>query len=436
MKSIPLLARIYILLLILTTVVVVARSVSILTIDLIHLAILLVVAVAIAGLDAVPVHIYGEDTELTLSGSVKFAAVLLFSPPFAIMAAFLGTLMSEVPVRREWFKKAFNVSVMTLTVAVVAVIYNLLHQPDVDYFGSVQNILALVIAGLADLAVNSTLVTLMFNLAMRVSFSYFWLQNYSQLVLHELSMMPLGAFLAVLWRFNPISVALAGLPLFVVRHAYTVANDLQQQTHDALYALMRVVDERDHNTYNHSERVSNYARAIAEALNLTPKEIRVIAPAALLHDLGKVGMVDEILFSPKVLNPNERVEAQAHAEIGADLLSRFPLFQEGANLVRHHHERYDGKGYPDGLKGDSIPIGSRIISVADSYQAMTEERPYRRALSREEAVAQLVQNSGTQFDPRVVEVFTRILPALSAEEDKLDAVAPLLEKQRVGAEAG
>ena len=144
---------------------------------------------------------------------------------------------------------------------------------------------------------------------------------------------------------------------------------------------------------------------------MPPEEIEIIAPAALLHDLGKVGMADDILFSTDSLNPAEKEQAQKHAEVGAMLLSKFPLFDKGTPLVRYHHERFDGKGYPEGLKGEDIPLGARIISVADAYQAMTEERTYRRALSQEEGIAQLIQGSGTQFDPHVVESFIRVIQA-------------------------
>jgi putative nucleotidyltransferase with HDIG domain len=203
---------------------------------------------------------------------------------------------------------------------------------------------------------------------------------------------------------------LAILPIFIVRNSYQLANQLQQQTKDALLALMQVIDERDQHTFDHSRNVSKNSRSIAEALKLPQDEIETIASAALLHDLGKVGMADGILFNPKILNAEERRSAERHAEIGAILLSKFPLFEKGANLVRHHHERYDGKGYPDGLKGEAIPIGARIISVADAYQAMTEERPYRRAFTHDMAAKQIAAGSGSQFDPKVVEKFLELYP--------------------------
>jgi HD-GYP domain-containing protein (c-di-GMP phosphodiesterase class II) len=369
-----------------------------------------IVASGIVILDAIPIDLYGEQVEVTLSDTVKFASVLLCPPAVVILGAFLGTLLWEVHTKRSaWVKKLFNISEMTLTWAAVALVYLLLHQRNFDLFDSFQNVLALILSGSTDFLVNSFLVALVISLASKLPLRYVLARNYRQIVWSELSMIPLGVFLAVLWRVNPVSIILAALPLLVVRQSHKIANDLQGQTHDALLALVRVIDERDHHTSDHSDQVAKYAQVIAEALDLPQEEIEVIVPAAQLHDLGKVGMADDILFNPKLLNPEERKSAQQHAEIGAVLLSKFPLFDKGAVLVRHHHERYDGTGYPDNLKGEAIPIGARIIAVADAFQAMTEARPYRGALSREEAIVQLIAGSGTQFDPMVVQAFVRIL---------------------------
>lgn len=423
MAALPWKARIYIFLL--TALMVGAVSYSSLNLgsNVTSWVVALLVAVGVAILDAIPIALYGDRVEVTLSSSVKFAAVLLCPLPVIVLGTFVGTLSGEIPAKRPWFKKMFNVSAITVTWFVVAWVYLVFHQPSADYFDSVQNVIALMLAGLTDYVINSILVASVISFAARLSFRYVLWQNYRQIVWHELTMMPLGAFLAVLWRFNPVSIVLAVLPLLVVRHSHQVAIDLQRQTEEALRALVRVIDERDHHTFDHSERVSNYARMIAETLDLPQEEIDTIAPAALLHDLGKVGMADDVLFNPKRLNPEERKRAQEHAEVGAMLLSKFPLFQKGAHLVRYHHERYDGKGYPDGLKGTDIPLGARIMAVADSYEAMTEDRPYRHALTQDEAIAELIKGSGSQFDPQVVQAFLKVLK-YPPEELQAPAVVP------------
>jgi HD-GYP domain-containing protein (c-di-GMP phosphodiesterase class II) len=164
---------------------------------------------------------------------------------------------------------------------------------------------------------------------------------------------------------------------------------------------------------------------MAQAIDLPQEEIEVIASAGLLHDPGKVGMADDILFKDKKLDPSERASAERHAEIGAMLLNKFPLFAKGANLVRHHHEHYDGNGYPDHLKGEAIPIGARIIAIADAFQAMTAERPYRHAMGQEAAIAELQRCSGTQFDPNLVKTFIEILRSSPAPAPQPAAALPV-----------
>jgi putative nucleotidyltransferase with HDIG domain len=366
------------------------------------------VTAVVAILDIMPIKPYGSSVEMTISNVAKFAAVLMFPPAVPILATCLGTLVGELASRRPWFKRIFNVAVMTVTFAVVVAVYTFLNQPHADLLSSPQSVIVLILSGLTNFGVNSVLVGLVISLAGEISFRYVWLQNYSKVVLHDLTMIPLAISVAILWRFSPLTVSLAVLPLLVVRHSYQTTNYLQRQTEDALKALMRTVDERDNETFDHSERVSKLAKEIGKAMGMPPAELDLLVPAALLHDLGKVGMESNILFKPGGLTPAERQRAQRHAAVGAELLSKFPLFEKGALLVRHHHEQYDGNGYPDRLKGEKIPLGARIIAVADAYQAMTEDRPYRRALPPEQALGEMRKCSGTQFDPRVVQALIQI----------------------------
>lgn len=422
MSALPLSARIYILLLTALTIIAVLSSALALGTDSTAWAGVALVAFFIAFLDAFPITlgyigpllvVSTSDVEVTVSDAVKFASILLYPAPMALLGIFLGTFVAERRTKRVWFKQAFNISEMTMAWASGAWVYDNFHQM-VELFGSPENVLVLLLAGLTAFAVNSFLLALVISLAARLPFRYVWFRNMPQVIRQDLGLLSLGVVLAILYRSNPFTVVLAALPLYIVRHSFNVANHLAVQTNDALAALVKVVDERDEHTFDHSQRVSNYSRRTAEELGLDQREIDVIASAALLHDLGKVGMSDGILFSTKKLSQDERRSAQRHAEVGATLLARFPLYQKGANLVRHHHEHFDGNGYPDNLKGDAIPIGARIISVSDSYQAMTEERPYRKALSREQAIAELHRCSGTQFDPEVVAAFIRILQRAEA----------------------
>ncbi|MGI6705536.1 MAG: HD-GYP domain-containing protein [Clostridia bacterium] len=173
--------------------------------------------------------------------------------------------------------------------------------------------------------------------------------------------------------------------------------------------LANIIDERDEYTYDHSDRVAEYARKIAEHLQLPLSTIDEIEMAGRIHDLGKIGIEDKILLKKSKLTEEEFEKIKKHPEIAYRLLKKLKPYKEGVNYVLYHHERMDGKGYPCGISDKAIPLGARILAVADSYDAMTTDRPYRRALSKAEAIEELRRNAGTQFDPTVVDIFIRLL---------------------------
>jgi putative nucleotidyltransferase with HDIG domain len=405
MSALPRLATFYITLLIALALGAVLFSTFQIGYDIALWAIIFVLSMGIALLDIKPVKLFGEKIELTVSTAVKFAMVLLFPSSVAILATFIGTTIGELPAERAWFKKMFNSAQLTVSMVASALIFRTIYQPQIDYFGSARNVLAVTVSAASHYLIGSILICLVISLVTNTRIISVWIGSLSQVVWYELALYPLGIILAILWLYNPLTIVLAGMMFLVLRHSDQVAVQLQRQTHDALRALMQVIDERDHHTYDHSERVSRNASMIAAAMKRPSEEIEIIGSAALLHDLGKVGMADDVLFNTNILNPEQKQHAQRHAEVGAMLLSKFPLFAKGSDLVKHHHERYDGKGYPTGLKGNQIPIGARIISVADSYEAMIESRPYRKAMTQEKAIEELIKGKGEQFDPEVVDAF-------------------------------
>ena len=170
---------------------------------------------------------------------------------------------------------------------------------------------------------------------------------------------------------------------------------------------------RDGSTGEHSDRVVELAQRIGEKLGLERRELRDLGYAARLHDIGKVGVPDAVLFKAGPLEEDEREVIQHHAVAGAMLIGELPGLEAVARIVRHHHECYDGNGYPDGLSGRDIPLSSRILSAADAYAAMTEDRPYRRARPRFEVDREFKDCSGSQFDPYVVAALREVVAASS-----------------------
>ncbi len=178
---------------------------------------------------------------------------------------------------------------------------------------------------------------------------------------------------------------------------------------EVITALASAIDARDSYTHGHSNRVTEYAVAIAEEMGLPPSEVDVIRNASILHDVGKIGIRESILHKPGKLTKDEVREMQYHPYIGYKILQSVKLLEPVLPLVYHHQEHYDGGGYPEGLKGEEIPLGSRIIAVADAFEAMTSDRPYRLARESEAALQELKNLAGQQFDPIVVDAFLRLV---------------------------
>ncbi|ADO76330.1 HD-GYP domain-containing protein [Halanaerobium praevalens] len=190
--------------------------------------------------------------------------------------------------------------------------------------------------------------------------------------------------------------------MFKIKQSYIPA---QIKTHQVIEILLKTLDARDNNTFEHSWRVAETATIIARGLKLKADQIEKVHIAAHLHDIGKIGVADKVLNKTGRLTKAEFVEIQKHPQIAYQILKKTPIFDSVSPIVLHHHERFDGRGYPTGLKGKEIPLAARIIAVADSFDAMTSNRSYRRAKSYKFALKEITEHSGQQFCPQVVKVF-------------------------------
>lgn len=184
---------------------------------------------------------------------------------------------------------------------------------------------------------------------------------------------------------------------------------LQESYDQTLAALCAALDVRDRETEGHSRRVAELACAIAREMELPEEEVTHLYRGGLLHDVGKIGIPDAVLHKPGPLTDEEWELMRQHPLLGAHILQGIDFLARAVEVVLFHQERYDGRGYPYGLRGAEIPLLARIFAVADAYDAMTSHRPYRPAMSHEEAVAEILRNSGTQFDPEVVRIFLRVV---------------------------
>jgi len=345
------------------------------------------------------------ESSMSLSFVTNFAAAVLFGPAFAAITAAISGLLSDGIIHRKrnpLIRITFNISQFAISAALSGLVFDWLHAGTT--ISLTHDALALAIGALTYLVVNNTLVTGVLSLNGR-SFLHEWTVTFRDIGVLYVSMAPLGALFAYTYSESRWTVFYYPLLIIVVYKGFQLYVNLQQETDNALIALADTVDKRDRYTYQHSLRVAKIAEEIAHAMGLPPKEIDLIVSAARVHDLGKISTDNRILYKQASLSEEERALINMHPATGAELTGRFSMYRKGRDYIRHHHERWDGKGYPDGLAGEAIPLGARIIAVADSYDAMTSDRPYRKALTHEIALAELRRSAGKQFDPVVVAAF-------------------------------
>lgn len=190
----------------------------------------------------------------------------------------------------------------------------------------------------------------------------------------------------------------------------TLLKELADANEETILGMVSALDLREHNTRLHSQRVREYTDLIAKRSGMDQKKRQEIGYGALLHDIGKIAVPDMILLKPGKLTDDEWIQMHKHPEAGYLMVKRIRFLEEAAKIVHAHHEHYDGTGYPKGLKGDEIPLGARLFMVADVYDALTSQRPYRSAASHDEAVIEIMAQTGTHFDPAVVATFMDIAP--------------------------
>lgn len=190
---------------------------------------------------------------------------------------------------------------------------------------------------------------------------------------------------------------------------------LEQSYNNTIITLTSVVDAKDAYTAGHSERVTKLAVAIGRKMGLGEKQLHDLELASLFHDIGKIGIPDNILLKPGMLSDDEFKKIKRHPLLGARILKNIDYLAAARPAILHHHERYDGDGYPNGIKGTAIPLGARIIAVADSYDAMISDRPYRSGMTHNKAVAEINKNKGSQFDPEIADVFLSVIESCTVD---------------------
>jgi HD-GYP domain-containing protein (c-di-GMP phosphodiesterase class II) len=360
-----------------------------------------------------------HKTAINVSSAPYLAAVLILPPAIPGAIAMVGGLIGHLSrQRRDPIEVGFNASVRGLSYLSAAYVYANLRDhphlgPDVAGFGGIG---AVVIAAATAHLISTVAIATAAGLQLQSNPLRIFAVTITSDLAPEAAITAIAIQIAFLAKTELILAPVAALPLLLVYIVFRESVQLRADTHRALADLVEVVELRDPYTAGHSRRVAETARALALRLGLTHEEADFIESAGRVHDLGKVAIDPAVLMKPGRLTDEEMTEMQRHPALGADVVARFAAYGEGWRLVRHHHERWDGKGYPDGLSGADIPMGARILAVADTYDALTSARPYREAKSTAFAIKILTEGAGTQWERSVVDALLAHLGIPAREE--------------------
>ncbi len=352
---------------------------------------------------------------ISVSFAITFAALLIFQPLVVVAITVLGDLLSLRKGRNRLVNYIFNASELTVSVGAGALTFNFLNP-----YGTVLTLeffLAMLAALVVCFVFNSVLVTLILSFTQYQHPFILWQTNMKWSAPNFFAMAPLGVLIALIYQTIGLwGVVLFLLPLAVARYSFQAYVQVRQTFLDTIQSLSVALEAKDAYTKGHSARVADYAVKLAREMKWPEDRVEFFEYVASVHDVGKIAVPEGILNKEAQLSEVEFDRMKEHPVVGADILQQIKFFQEGSHYVRYHHERWDGKGYPEGLSGENIPEGARILAVVDAFDAMTSDRPYRQALTVSVALDELRRGAGTQFDPEVVEKFEKILPGLDLDD--------------------
>jgi len=389
------------------------------------------------------VDLFIGKTSLSTSAVPMLAGTLLFGPLAGVILSATYAVIVVIKYRSKFNKYVFNFSNQLIAAMLYTMAIHLFGKPLNEFTLAIQGLLV-VIAALIVYIVNTAFISIGMGIDLRQPPGQIWKEQYAWLVTIYIGIGLVATGYILGYREAGIfGTLLMMVPLLLLRisqkqyvdrtrvavkelHEKNIvleksAEEINHLNDSLLNTLAEVIDLRDPYVLGHSKRVTTYAVSIAEKMGLNPQRVKLIHKASLLHDIGKLGISNDILIKPGKLTPEEFEIIKKHAELGGNLVKTSTSLLHLVPIIRHHHEYYNGEGYPDKLKGYQIPIEARIVSVADAIEAMTMDRPYRERLQLKQVIEELQRCSGSQFDPLVVDAAIQVLEKKAVPETQESA---------------
>ncbi len=356
------------------------------------------------------IPLFSSQSTVSVVPPVIWSMFVLFGPFYATIIAVVSNFIYDFQVKKLNYQMIITNTAQQLTSVSLAGMTFLWTGGIVGQ----QELLTLISPFLASVSVYLFLESIFSScsLSLRENISAYeaWAANFRWLLPYELALIPFGMLMIFIYQYlGLVGLLLFMIPLLMMRRSYSLNIDLKKTYKETVQAFVRTIEAHDPYTSGHSIRVADYSKQLAKKIRMPYHEIERLEIAAYLHDIGKIANY----FSEKILNNGDKLnddmekKKAIHLYQGDRLISGISFLKEVGEIVRYHHERWDGTGYPDGFSGEQIPRSSRVLMIADAFDAMTTDRAYRKAMSINKAVEELKNNAGTQFDPELVDIFIK-----------------------------
>ena len=386
------------------------------------------------------VRLYGDST-FSVSVAIVFAAALITGIA-GVMAVSLAIVFAHFLRNQKiaLYKTVFNWATHVLSGLAPLIVFRVFQVP-LDLGNFIQLTVLAIAAALVYYVIETGLVSIAIGLSEKSNILKVWREQFQWMAIYYVALCVMGLFMGIIYsdaHLGILGVIVVAIPVAMIYYAQkqyvertensvheldrmneelSIANQevlvasqaIQQVNEDLFLTVAKIIDTRDPYVLGHASKVADYATAIGREMNLPADRLERLHQAGLLHDLGKLGIEEKILNKPGKLTDREYEQVKKHATIGAEVLEASQGLRQLATFVRHHHEWWNGSGYPDRWQGEQIPLEARILAVCDAVDSMASDRPYHKAMQLDEIIAEIEKNSGTQFDPSVVDVFKRIV---------------------------
>ncbi len=348
---------------------------------------------------------------VSVNFGITLASLIIYGPATAAVVTIISIFNIKAFIKKvPYYKHLFNSGQYLISIGLCSIVFERLFVRGNVNFLNAANIGTILLCSFIFFFLNTTLTTGAISLSESIGFLNIWVFNFAWLIPFHVFLTLMAIAISFLFgAYGYFTLVFTSLPLIIAQYTYKLRIKERKALLNSILQIVKIMEAKDVYTAGHSIRVAEYSEEIARELKLNEYDIEIIKNLANLHDIGKIQVDLSVLNKPGYLNEDDWIEVKKHPEVGYEIVREITFLQDDATAILHHHEKIDGSGYPSGIKGDKIPLFAKILCIADSYDAMTTDRPYTRALTEEEAILELKENAGTHFDPEVAGAMIKIL---------------------------